>query len=83
MPSAVCTIGYRLVSTLRTRTVCGPLCDDHGLEILALRHLLFDVLDDLGQIRLVLCGNQYAVGCRFWARITSSGLVHSFLGRSW
>lgn len=48
MPIAVCTVRYRLVS------VCRPLGEDHGLEILALGHLRLELLDDVGQVRDVL-----------------------------
>ena len=60
-----------------------PLLDNHGLEVLALLHLGLDVCNDARKVWHVLSDYQcpecaFMVGDR-----TSSGLVHSSLGRSW
>jgi hypothetical protein len=59
-----------------------PLLDNHGFEVLALGHLRLDLCNKLRQVWCVLCLSVSAslVGDGI---PTSSGLVHSSLGRSW
>lgn len=75
-------------STVCTRLVAGvgvalPLGDDHGLEVLALGHLGLDLLNVLGKVGVVLWPLAIGLFAAFCSvRRTSSGLVHSSLGKS-
>ena len=60
-----------------------PLLDNHRLEILALGHLALDVCDDGLEVWYVLSGCQSPGLPALRDSLTSSGLVHSSLGRSW
>lgn len=83
MPNVIYTVLRHLVSALRTCSICCPLLDDHGLQVLTLGHLGLEFLDNLGQVRDVLYTRQLVKEGRLAASLTSSGLVHSSLGRSW
>lgn len=68
----------RLVAAAGVRL---PLLHDHGLQVLTLVHLHLNLLDDVAQVGSVLLESArlrvLGVVC-----LTSSGLVHSVLGRS-
>ena len=68
----------RLVS----RSVGLPLLHNHSLQVFALCHLAFDVLDNLGEVGGVLI-SQFLHSLAITAEPTSSSFVHSSLGNSW